>query len=276
MMELNPSTFHYKPKVTREERDRRDAELRDLIEQIHMEFPKAGYRTLREYLRRSFGASVNEKKIRRIQKKFSLFAEIKRAFIHTTDSKHPYPVFKNLTKDFCPVVPDCVWVADITYIRIATGFLYLAVVMDRCSRKIIGWDLSRKIDEDLTCTALMMAIEARKPGPGIIHHSDRGVQYCSMRYRAILSESNIRPSCSRKGNPYDNAAMERFMRTLKQEEVYLKCYETIEDVVENVPHFIEDVYNKKRVHSSLGYLTPNEFEAKHRQMHKQSVIQTLS
>lgn len=276
MMELNPSTFHYKPKVTREERDRRDAELRDLIEQIHLEFPKAGYRTLREYLWRSFAKSVNEKKIRRIQKKFSLFAEIKRAFIHTTDSNHPYPVYENLTRNFCPIVPDCVWVADITYIRIATGFLYLAVVMDRCSRKIIGWDLSRRIDEELTCTALQMAIDLRKPGSDVIHHSDRGVQYCSLRYRAMLAENKISPSCSLKGNPYDNAAMERFMRTLKQEEVYLKCYETVEDVVENVPRFIEDVYNKKRVHSALDYLTPDEFEEKHKELQKQSVIPTLS
>jgi putative transposase len=138
--------------------------------------------------------------------------------------------------------------------------------MDRCSRKIIGWDLSRKIDEELACTALLMAIERRKPGPGIIHHSERGVQYCSMKYRAILSKAGIRSSSSRKGNPYDNAAMERFMRTLKQEEVYLNCYETIEDVIENVPSFIEEVYNNKRVHSSLGYLTSDEFEEKNRQL----------
>lgn len=235
-----------------------------------MDFPRAGYRMLREYLQRYFKKSVNEKKICRIQKKFLLLAEVKRAFIHNTDSKHPYPVYENLTKDFCPVVPDCVWVDYITYIWIATEFLYLAVVMDRCSRKIIGWDLSRKIDEELACTALLMARS------DIIHHSDRGVQYCSMKYRAILSEAGIRSSSSRKGNPYDNAAMERFMRTLKQEEVYLKCYETIEDIIENVQNFIEEVYDRKRVHSSLGSLTPDEFEEKNWQLQKQKVIQTLS
>ena len=158
MMELAVSTYHYLPKVTREDRDLADAELRDFIEEIHLQFPEAGYRTLREYLYRYFGLTVNWKKIRRIQSKFSLHAELKKAFIHTTDSNHPYPVFENLIRNFRPIIPNVVWVADITYIRIATGFLYLAVIMDLCSRKIIGWELSRKIDENLTCSALEMAI----------------------------------------------------------------------------------------------------------------------
>jgi putative transposase len=276
MIELGRSTYQYKPKISREERDRRDQELRDLIEQIHLEMPKAGYRTLHEYLWRGFGRRINEKKIRRVQKKFNLFAEIKRAFIHTTDSKHPFPVYENLIKDFRPIATNVVWVADITYIKIQSGFLYLATVMDLYSRKIIGWAISRRIDEELTIEALQMAIQLRNPSAGVIHHSDRGVQYCSMRYRQVLSDSGIRPSCSRKGNPYDNAAMERFMRTLKQEEVYLRHYETIEDVVENIPRFIEEIYNKKRVHSSLGYLTPEEFEAKQAEKQKQSVVQDLS
>lgn len=260
MIEVNPSTFYYNTKVPREHRETKDADIRDYIEQIHLTHPNAGYRMLKQYLWFDYGINVNGKKIRRIQKEYNLQAEIKRAFIHTTDSNHQYEVYENLIKGFCPIVPNVVWVADITYIRIATGFLYLAVVMDLASRKVLGWELSRKIDEKLTCSALEMVIKERGSAKGIIHHSDRGVQYCSLRYRGLMAQHGMLVSCSRKGNPYDNASMERFMRTLKQDEVYLRHYETIEDVLETLPNFLEEVYNKKRRHSSLGYLTPEEFE----------------
>jgi transposase InsO family protein len=263
MIEVSPSTVYYLPKVRREDRERQDVDLRDKIEAIHLTMPEAGYRTLRHYLVRDHKLTVNWKKIRRIQKKFSLFSEVKRAFVITTDSDHRYPVYENLIRNWRPIVPNAVWVADITYIRIQTGFLYLAVVMDLASRKIIGWAISRRIDEELSCEALQMAIKSRGVESKLIHHSDRGVQYMSDKYCQILNEHGIRPSCSAKGNPYDNAAMERWMRILKQEEVYLRHYETIEDVLATLPNFIEQVYNKKRVHSALGYLTPEEFEQKY-------------
>ena len=156
--------------------------------------------------------------------------------------------------------PDQVWASDITYIRIANGFVYLAVIIDLYSRKIVGWQISKKIDGDLVFDALEMAIKRRSPRRGIIHHSDRGVQYLCDKYIEKLKLHGFHISCSAKGNPYDNAWTESFMKTLKDNEVYMWHYETFLDVIERVPYFIEEIYNKKRVHSSLGYLTPEEFE----------------
>lgn len=153
-----------------------------------------------------------------------------------------------------------VWTADLTYIRIGNGFVYLAIILDLYSRRVIGWHVSKRFDGDLAVAALRMAIEQRKPKPGCIHHSDRGVQYLCKEYVELLEAHNFWVSNSAKGNPYDNAWTERFMRTLKQEEVYLANYETFLDVVDNLPRFIAEVYNEKRVHSSIDYLTPNELE----------------
>ena len=252
MIGLSPSTLYYQPKIDRKVRDACDADLRDKIEEIHMKFPTAGYRPLRSYLRRKFGLTVNTKRIRRVMKKYSLSADVRRAFVVTTDSNHSYPVFPNLISGMAVNGINQVWVADITYIRILTGFVY--------PRKVVGFAVSKKIDAELTCAALQMAIEDRKPGSGVIHHSDRGVQYASYVYCELLAENKILGSMSAKGNPYDNAFAERFMRTLKYEEVHLCGYETILDVQENLPRFISDVYNDERVHSRLGYLTPSEFE----------------
>jgi transposase InsO family protein len=259
---LSSSTYYQRPKIPREERERADTELRDQIERVQCEYGAGtGYRYVQHYLRRS-GIVVGERKIRRIMKKYSLHAKLKRAFVVTTDSEHAHRVYPNLLPQRTVRGLNEVWTADLTYIRLGNGFVYLAVILDLYSRKVIGWHVSRQIDGELALSALKMAIAIRRPEPGCIHHSDRGVQYLCDAYVALLKEHGFWISNSAKGNPYDNAWTERFMRTLKQEEVYLANYETYLDVIENLPAFIEDVYNERRIHSRLGYLTPNEFEAK--------------
>lgn len=259
MIGLSVSTFYYRPKVSREDREKQDADLRDRVELVQTEHPKSGYRTMMRYLHRS-GVRVGERKLRRIMKKYDLHARIKRAFVRTTDSNHSHRVFPNLLPGRTVMGLDEVWTADLTYIRIANGFVYLAVILDLYSRRVIGWHISKRIDGNLAVAALQMAIERRKPKPGCIHHSDRGVQYLCGEYVELLKKYGFWISNSAKGNPYDNAWTERFMRTLKQEEVYLANYETYLDVIENLPRFIEEVYNEKRVHSGIDYMTPNELE----------------
>lgn len=260
MIELSPSTYYYRPKISRAERDKKDADLRDKIEKIQSQFPRCGYRPMKWYLLREENVLVNHKKIRRIMNKYGLKAQIRRAFVRTTNSEHGYEVYPNLLIDFTVVQINQVWVADITYIRIQTGFVYLAVIIDIYSRRVVGWALSKKIDDELTIVALKDAVEKRNPPEGCIHHSDRGVQYASHDYVEILKQNNFLVSMSAKGNPYDNAFAESFMKTLKTEEVYLWEYENFNDVVERIPFFIEEVYNKKRLHSGIGYLPPAEFE----------------
>jgi putative transposase len=259
-MGLSPSTFYYAPLVPREEREKQDAELRDRIERIQTEHSQSGYRTMLHYLRRAGVQGVGERKLRRIMKKYDLHARLKRAFVATTDSNHSHRVYPNLLPGRTVMGLDEVWTVDLTYIRIGNGFVYLAIVLDLYSRRVIGWSVSKRIDGDLAVAALRMAIGQRKPKPGCIHHSDRGVQYLCNEYVKLLEEHGFWISNSAKGNPYDNAWTERFMRTLKQEEVYLAHYETYLDVIENLPKFIEEVYNEKRVHSGINYLTPVEFE----------------
>jgi putative transposase len=261
MIGLSPSTYYYDPKRSRASREREDAELRDAIESVQADFPKAGYRTVQCYLRRR-GRFVGERRIRRIMKRFSLHAEIKRAFVHTTDSNHSHRVYPNLLPGRVLTGINQAWAADLTYIRIVNGFVYLAVILDLFSRKVIGWAISRHIDAALALAALKQAIQQRQPPSGCVHHSDRGVQYLCHDYVALLNERQFAISNSAKGNPYHNAFVESFMKTLKQEEVYLANYETYLDVLENLPTFIEEVYNEKRVHSGIDYLTPSELEEK--------------
>ena len=257
---LSSSTFYYKPdKQHRKRRDDEDEKLRQQIERIHEEFPGYGYRRVSRELKRR-GVQVNEKRIRRVMKKFRLRPITWRTFVRTTDSRHALPVYPNLLRNRQVCAVNEAWVADITYIRIHSSFVYLAAILDLYSRRIVGWAISKRIDTELCLSALQMALQSRH-ARGCIHHSDRGVQYASAAYVALLRQYGFQISMSAKGNPYDNAFMESFYKTLKYEEVHLWNYETYEDVIERLPFFLEEVYNRKRLHSSIGYLPPTEFEA---------------
>jgi len=260
MIGLSPSSYYYRPRRDPTEKAKADADLRDRIEHLHLQFPGYGYRRIQQQLLRD-GQRVNAKRIRRVQRRYRLFPVIWRTFkVATTDSNHRLAVYPNRLAEVTLSDINQAWVADVTYIRILTGFLYLAAILDRYSRKAIGWAISRRIDTELCLNALQSALAMRQPPPGCIHHSDRGVQYASGAYTATLEAAGMVISMSRTGNPYDNAHMESFFKTLKYEEVHLANYETYEDVIERLPHFIEEVYNKKRLHSSLGYCPPEEYE----------------
>jgi transposase InsO family protein len=235
-------------------------DLRDEIQRIAVEWPCYGWRRMHEELWRR-GWVVNHKSVRRIMREDNLLCIRRRKFVvATTDSKHDRPVYPNLAKGLELTGINQLWIADITYIRLETEFVYLAVVLDAYSRRVIGWALGRTLEDDLALAALRMAIDQRSPGPGLIHHSDRGVQYASYDYTDLLKQHQIRISMSRKGNPYDNAACESFMKTLKYEEVYRQEYRDLTEARASIEQFLEKTYNGKRLHSALGYCPPVEFE----------------
>ena len=218
-----------------------------------------GYRRVTHELRQQ-GWAVNHKRIARLMAEDNLLCLRKRAFARTTDSGHDLRVYLNLAGRMHLTGIDQLWVADITYIRLMEEFLYLAVVLDAFSRKVVGWSLDEKLEARLAVAALRQAIDLRQPAPGLVHHSDRGVQYASNAYVDLLAEHGITPSMSRAGNPYDNAKCESFMKTLKQEEIHTRKYRDRADLEAHIGEFLERYYNRRRLHSALGYRTPEQFE----------------
>ena len=234
-------------------------ELRDAIQKIAVEMPAYGYRRITAQLRRDDWV-VNRKRVLRIMREDNLLCLRARSFVRTTDSNHKLPVYPNLARDLKVSGLNQLWVADITYIRLQYEFVYLAVILDAHSRRVIGWSLGKTLEADLAVDALKMAIRRGRGEPGLVHHSDRGIQYASRAYTDLLTAHGIQISMSRRGNPYDNAKAESFMKTLKYEEVHRTEYRDFRDAQQQIGRFIESVYNQKRLHSALGYLPPAEFE----------------
>ncbi len=230
------------------------------VRQICEEDSSAGYRRVTKELSRR-GIIANHKRVLSLMRKENLLVRPKRRFVRTTDSNHPYPVYPNVARSMNLTGPNQLWVADITYIHLVHGTCYLAVILDAFSRRVIGWAMSSHIDRFLTLEALQMALSTREIAPGLVHHSDQGSQYACWEYVELLKSKNITISMSRRGNPYDNAKAESFFKTLKVEEVYINEYQSISEARTNITRFIDLVYNQKRLHSSLGYVPPVEFEA---------------
>jgi len=238
-----------------------DVELRDAIQQVALEHRVYGYRRVTAALKQQEW-EVNHKRVLRLMRADNLLALRKRRYVLTTDSRHPFAIYPHLAPRLIVDGINQLWVADITYIRLRETFLYLAVILDAFSRKAVGWQLGDSLKATLAVAALKKAIADRDPQPGIVHHSDRGVQYASQQYVALLESRGFLISMSRTGNPYDNAKAESFMKTLKCEEVYLRQYRDREDAHASITQFIEEVYNRKRPHSALDYLSPVAYENK--------------
>jgi transposase InsO family protein len=238
---------------------RTDLDLRDAIQRIALEWPSYGRPRITAELRRR-GWSVNPKRVYRILREDNLLCVRKRKFVVTTNSNHGRKIYSNLAREMVLTNVDQLWRADITYIRLQDEFVYLAVILDAYSRRVIGWALDRTLEDELTLTALQMAIVRRVIHPGLVHHSDRGSQYASNDYTDLLKDHGIDISMSRRAHPWDNAACESFMKTLKYEEVHRNEYRNLGEARAAIQEFLEKVYNRKRLHSALGYLPPVEFE----------------
>jgi putative transposase len=237
-----------------------DMEVRSTIQRIFAEHKRRyGYRRVSAELRRR-GMLVNHKRVARLMREDKLLAVQPKSFVVTTESDHELEVYLNLAKRMKLTGVNQLWVADITYIRLKREFVFLAVILDAFSRKVIGWQLDRTLTARLPLAALEKALEQRKPPPGLVHHSDRGIQYACGAYIGVLRQQGLIPSMSRPANPYDNASCESFMKTLKREEIHANEYRDLEHLRENVALFIEDYYNRVRLHSALGYRPPAEFE----------------
>ena len=250
---------HWQASAPRQE----ETGLRDVIQKLALAHRHYGYRRIGAQLSRE-GWQANHKRVLRLMREDNLLCLRRAAFVpSTTDSRHGWRVVANLARGMELTGLDQLWVADITYVHLVEEFAYLAIILDAFSRKVIGWALATHLRAELAIAALEMALAARRPAPGgLIHHSDRGVQYACGDYTAILRKHDIQPSMSRVGNPYDNAKAESFMKTLKQEEVYGSGYRDADDARRRISTFIDEVYNRQRLHSALDYLPPEEYEAK--------------
>jgi putative transposase len=253
----------------------REMELRDAIQRIALEMPNYGRPRITAELRRR-GWTVNPKRVYRLLREDNLLCVRRRKFVVTTDSNHERKIYPNLARALVLTGVNQLWIADLTYIRLLQDFVFLAAILDAFSRRVIGWALDRSLDEQLTLSALRMALDRRTPLPGLVHHSDRGSQYASRAYTELLQANQIRISMSRRGNPWDNAACESFMKTLKYEEVYRNEYRDLVEARTSIGTFLEKVYNQKRLHSALGYVPPVEFEAQLARQNQEAAARQLS
>ena len=237
-----------------------EMEVRSVIQTVALEHRRRyGYRRITAELHRR-GMQVNHKRVARIMREDNLLGVQPKLFVVTTNSNHKLEIYLNLASRMKLTGIHQLWVADITYIRLKAEFVYLAVILDRFSRKVVGWALDRTLGNRLAVGALEQALEKRQPPPGLVHHSDRGLQYASAEYAVVLEKHRMIPSMSRPANPYDNASCESFMKTLKREEIYANKYDDLEHLRANIEEFIEVYYNRQRLHSALGYRSPEEFE----------------
>jgi transposase InsO family protein len=250
---------YYRAQQVEPKPSQEDLRVRDAMHRVALEWPSYGSRRMSRELRKR-GMKVNRKRLQRLMREDNLLCVAKRKFVVTTDSAHPLPVYPNLPPTMNVTGINQLWIADITYIRLEEEFIYLAVILDAFSRRVIGWSLDDTMAESLTLAALQMALNEREAPPGLVHHSDRGVQYAAGAYTQLLKDNGITISMSRKGNPWDNAACESFMKTLKHEEVHRTEYRNLADARTRIGRFLESIYNDRRMHSSLSYLSPSEFE----------------